>query len=247
MDHGELKLVLAAQAGDVRARAELVERFRPLVATVARSYRACPAVERQELMQDGVVGLLRALERYDPEQGTPFWGYAVWWVRQAMQRLVAELGQPVVLSDRALRQLAHVKEARRRQTQDHGREPSSVGLAAATGLPRDQVDHLIAAERAPRALDEMLGGADERTTTFGEQLADPRSEDPYDRVVSRMDLEGRRWHFDHLSARERGVLRARFGFDGPEQTLREIAGRLGLSAERVRQIERQALEELRAS
>jgi RNA polymerase sigma factor (sigma-70 family) len=245
MDNAELELVLAAQAGDIQARADLVERFRPLVATVARTYRACPAVDRQELMQDGVVGLLRALERYEPAQGTPFWSYASWWVRQAMQRLVAELGQPVVLSDRALRQLARVKDARRTRAQRDGIELSSSGLAATTGLPREQIEQLIAVERAPRALDESVRGPEDRITTFGDLLSDPVAEDAYDRVVARLEIEGRRPRFARLSERERGVLRARFGFDGHEQTLREIAGRLGLSAERVRQIEQQALEELR--
>jgi DNA-directed RNA polymerase sigma subunit (sigma70/sigma32) len=109
----EQRLVAAAKAGDRRAREELVEAFLPLIGGVARVYRTSETVARLELMQEGVVGLLRALERYDPTLGVPFWGYAGWWVRQAMQQLIAELTRPLVLSDRTLRQLSQLKRARR--------------------------------------------------------------------------------------------------------------------------------------
>src|ERR1700710_2201306 len=83
---GERELVLAAQGGEGAARDTLVDMFMPLVASLARRYRGTPSLTRDELLQAGVVGLLRALERYDPALGTPFWCYASWWVRQAMQQ-----------------------------------------------------------------------------------------------------------------------------------------------------------------
>ena len=107
----ERRLVQAAKDGDRRACEELVEAFLPLIAGVARVYRGSASITRVELMQEGVVGLLRALERYDPTLGVPFWGYATWWVRQAMQQLIAELTRPTLLSDRTLRQLAQLKRA----------------------------------------------------------------------------------------------------------------------------------------
>src|SRR4051812_36431491 len=119
----ERELVAAAQSGEARARARLVEAFTPLIASVARVYRDSPRIDRVELLQEGVIGLLRALERYDASRGTPFWAYAAWWVRQAMQQLVAELTGPVVLSDRALRRLSRIKDAHRRAMLDGGREP----------------------------------------------------------------------------------------------------------------------------
>src|SRR6185437_4673215 len=106
--------------------------FMPLIGSVASIYRGSRAVDRGELTQEGVVGLLSALERFDPDRGTPFWAYACWWVRQAMQQLVSELTRPVVLSDRALRQLARVKDARREHTHAHSREPCSAELAEHT-------------------------------------------------------------------------------------------------------------------
>jgi RNA polymerase sigma factor (sigma-70 family) len=244
LDHS---LVLAARDGDPLARASLVEASTPLVASVARIYRGSRAVTRHELMQEGVVGLLRALERYDPARGTPFWAYARWWVRQAMQRLVSELTRPVVLSDRALRQLARVKEVRRRLLQEKGHEPSAGELAEASGLTREQVENLVTAERAPRALEEPLGHDDGRDGVLGELLADPVAEDAYELVDRSLQVAELRAQPDELCEREHLILRARFGLDGREQTLREVAGTLHLSAERVRQIEEHALEKLRAT
>src|SRR2546421_5299734 len=148
----ETTLIIEARDGRGDARARLVRTFTPLIGSVARTYCHVPGVDRSELMQEGVVGVLRALERFNPELGTPFWAYASWWVRQAMQQLVSELTRPVVLSDRALRQLARVKDARREHLQVHSREPSSADLAETTGLTRDQVENLLAVERAPRGL-----------------------------------------------------------------------------------------------
>jgi RNA polymerase primary sigma factor len=243
----ERRLVRAAEDGDAGARDKLVEAFMPSIASVARIYRSSPAVNRVELIQEGVVGLLRALERYDPTRGTPFWGYASWWVRQAMQQLVAEVTRPVVLSDRALRQLARIKDARRTHLQAHGREPSTTDLAETTGFTREQVENLVAVERTPRALEEPIGDGGDTDAWFGDLLADPVAEDEYERVDRRLEVEDMRKLPSLLCARERTVLRARFGLDGREQTLREVAGRLHLSAERVRQIEERALEKLRES
>jgi len=237
--------VLAAEGGDAAARDRLVDVFMPSIAGVARIYRSSPAVDRVELMQEGVVGLLRALQRYDPTRGTPFWGYASWWVRQAMQQLVAEITRPVVLSDRALRQLARVKDARRSHLQLHGREPSTAEIVETTGLTREQVQNLVAVERTPRALEEPIGDGGESAPMFGELLADPVAEDAYDRVDRRMEIEDMRDLPNPLCEREQTVLRARFGLDEREQTLREVAVRLHLSAERVRQIEECALDKLR--
>jgi RNA polymerase sigma factor (sigma-70 family) len=243
----EHELVLAARSGDGTAKARLIEAFLPRIAGVARIYRNTDAVDRIELMQEGVVGLLRALECYDPTRGTPFWAYASWWVRQAMQQLVAELTRPVVLSDRALRQLARVNDARRRQLQEHGREPSTSEIAAQTELRRDQVENLLAAQRAPQALEDPVVAAEGRVGTFGDLLADPIAEDEYERVVSRLEVEELRGLLSGLSQRERSILRARYGLDGPEQSLRDIGSAHGLSAERVRKIEQRALGKLRAA
>jgi DNA-directed RNA polymerase sigma subunit (sigma70/sigma32) len=119
-------------------------------------------------------------------------------------------------------------------------------LAEETGLRREQVEDLVVAERAPRGLEEPVGGED-GGTTFGELLADPLAEEAYERVPRQMQVEELPGLLDELDERECLIVRARFGLDGPEQTLRELAGGLGVSAERVRQIEHVALDKLRSA
>jgi RNA polymerase sigma factor (sigma-70 family) len=242
----ERGLVQAAVDGDEAARGHLVENYMPLVAGVARVYCNTRAVNRSELMQEGVVGLLRALERFDPERGTPFWGYASFWVRQAMQQLVSELTRPVVLSDRALRQLARVKQARRDHVQEHKSEPRTSDLSGRTGIAREQIERLVAVEQQPRSIDEGIGD-EEADTTVGQMLADPVAEDAYARAERRVDTSELADLLDHLGSREREIVKARFGLDGHRQTLRELAHTFELSAERVRQIEEEALEKMGAA
>jgi RNA polymerase sigma factor (sigma-70 family) len=243
----ERRLVQAAKGADRQAREQLVEAFLPLIAGVARVYRSSGGITRTELMQEGVVGLLRALERYDPGLEVPFWGYATWWVRQAMQQLVAELTRPIVLSDRALRQLSQLKRAHAEFVQEQGREPTASELASATGLASDQVDELLALERVPRSLEEPVSGSDGELGVFGELLVDPLAQDAYDELLDHSETEQVRALLGSLGDRERMILRARYGLDGPEQSLRDVGERIGLSGERVRQIENRALGKLRAA
>jgi RNA polymerase primary sigma factor len=243
----EATMLRQARAGHDDARAQLVDAFTPLIGSVARTYRHVPGIDRPELMQEGVVGMLRALGRFDPDLGIPFWAYASWWVRQAMQQLVAELSRPVVLSDRALRQLAHVRDARRRFLRTHSREPSLSELAHDSELTMVQLQRLIVAERQPRGLEERVDETSRAGATFGDLLCDPTAEQAYEEMATRLGAAEVPRLLDGLSGRERGVIEARYGLNGPERTLRELGQRMGVSAERVRQIEQSALEKMRAA
>jgi RNA polymerase sigma factor (sigma-70 family) len=233
----EQRLALEAKRGDATARARLVEAFMPLIASAARGYRGAH-VEQAELLQEGVVGLLRALEGYDPGRGVPFWGYASWWVKQAMQQLVSELARPVVLSDRAMRHLARLRDVLQ-----SGGDANPRVLAARAGLTLEQVERLLAVERPPRSVDEPAGG---ELGSLGELLVDPLAEGEYERVLAAIEVEELHALLAGLSDRERDVVRARYGLDGEEESLRDVGARLGLSAERVRQIERRAMGKLAA-
>ena len=193
------------------------------------------------------MGCCAALERYDPSLGVPFWGYAAWWVRHAMQQLIAELTRPMVLSDRALRQLSQLKRAHGEYLAEHGREPSGNELADRTGLSHAQVGEMLALERVPQSMDEPVQGAEGELGAFGELLADPLAGDAYEQLLDHSEIEQIRALLGSLNDRERMILRARYGLGGPEQSLRDIGERIGLSGERVRQIEQRALGKLRAA
>jgi RNA polymerase primary sigma factor len=244
----ERDLVIAAECGDSAACRELVEAFLPAIAKLARSFQN-GRVERGELLQEGVAGLLFAARRYDPELNTPFWAYASFWVRKAMQELVAELIRPVALSDRAVRDLAQIRRARHEHLQAHGSEPSNGDLSHATGLTLAQLENLQATERPPRAMEERLSaGADsDSPATIGDSIVDPAAERAYQQVLDDLEIRGVRDLTDELDERERTVIRAHYGLGERAQTLSEIGARLGLTAERARQIEADALSKLRAA
>jgi RNA polymerase sigma factor (sigma-70 family) len=237
----ERDLVVGAEAGDRDASRRLVEAFLPAILGVAGRFRAAPGVERQELVQEGVAGLLVAARRFDSGRETPFWSYASFWVRKAMQELVAELARPVALSDRAVRALAQVKAARSDYVQAHGSEPTDADLSRVTGLPRTQVESLRASERRAHALEEPSGEAG----TVGDAIEDPAGERGYEQVLDRIELREVRSLADELDERARAVVRAHYGLGQPPRTLNEIGAGLGLTAERARQIEVDALQALR--
>jgi RNA polymerase sigma factor (sigma-70 family) len=240
-------LVAAALHGGERERDEFVRCYLPQIAGVARDYRGVRSVCREELMQAGVLGLLRALERYELERENSFWTYARWWVRQAMQELVSSLNNAVVFSDRALRQLARVNHARREHMQSRGCEPSTSDLAAITGLKPTQVTTLIGAAQPSQALDERADADRTRSRAFVESLPDPAGEDGFEHATLRVTSRALPLAFATLSPRECAIVRGRYGFDGRPRSIRELAAELCVSPERARQIEQAAMRKLRES
>jgi RNA polymerase primary sigma factor len=242
----EQALVVAAEGGDPDASRRLVEVFMPAIAGLARSFPAGAGIEPRELVHEGVAGLLFAARRYDPTLNAPFWTYASFWVRKAMQELVAELTRPVALSDRAVRALAQVRTARGEYVQTHGTEPTVDQLSGATGLTPAQLESLQATERKPRALEEPLGTETETSGTVGDAIVDPVAEQAYEHVLDKIEIREVSDVADQLDERERAVIRAHYGLLGqPAQTLDQIGGGLGLTAERARQIEAGALAKMR--
>ena len=242
----ERDLVIAAERGDADSCRRLVEAFLPAIGDLARSYQHS-RVERLELLQEGVAGLLVAARRYDPTLNTPFWAYAAFWVRKAMQELVADLARPVALSDRAVRELAQIRRTRSEHVQMHGVEPNPDELSHATGLSPAQLERLQATERMPRSMQEQLPGKDEAAATIGDAIVDPAAEHAYQEVLDAFEIRDVRDLTEQLDDRERTVIRAHYGLGQDAQTLSEIGAGLGLTAERARQIEAGALSKLRAA
>lgn len=241
----ERDLVVAAAAGDADAPRKLVDAFLPSIARLARHFPTGAGVERQELVQEGIAGLLYAARRYDSRLGTPFWAYASFWVRKAMQELVAALTRPVALSDRAVRGLAQIKAVRNEHLRINGVEPTTAQLRRATGFSSAQLESLRAIERTPRGMEERVSGDEGSSATVGDTIVDPAAELAFDRVLDEIEIREARVFADQLDERERVVIRGHYGLDQPAKTLNQIGGTLGLTAERARQIEIAALDKLR--
>jgi RNA polymerase primary sigma factor len=242
----ERDLVIATEAGDDDACRLLVEAFLPEINALARRFERSVGVERRDLVQEGVAGLLFAARRYDTRLETPFWAYASFWVRKAMQELVADLSRAVALSDRAVRGLAAVRAARGQLHESHGREPTVAELADAAGLSREQVESLLAADRPARSLEAPVRADDDSVGTLGDHIADPGAEEAFGVVLDDIELHHIETLANALTERERTVISAHFGLGEPAKTLAQVGSVLGVSAERVRQIEGGALGKLRS-
>lgn len=239
-------LARRAQAGNEAAREELIRRLLPLVHATARRYRT-EGLEQADLLQEGIVGLLRALQRFDPERGVPFAAFATWWIRQSLQEARSDFIRPLRLPPKALRQLSQLKSEHQRIYEEERRSARVGELAERTNIELEQAEALMVADARERSLDEPIGSMDAELGTLGDLLEDPLSAAAYEDVVDAVAGEQLRALLSRLTDREREVVRARFGFDTPAEKLSEVGERLGLSAERVRQIEERALAKLRSA
>ena len=181
----------------------------PSILAVARRFPPGAQISRQELVQEGVAGLLLAARRYDPSLGTPFWAYASFWVRKAMQELVAELTRPVSLSDRAARELAALRRPSREYLQAVGAEPTAAQLARASGFDRQGRKAAGGGATAPR--DRGAGPRPTRSaSTVGETIRDPPPRTPTTRSsTDRVRRVGGADHLEGASGRDPSPLRAR--------------------------------------
>jgi RNA polymerase sigma factor (sigma-70 family) len=206
--------VPAAKRGDAEARVRLVEAFLPLAASLARRYASGAQVERLELVQEGVAGLLQALERNDVERDTPFWAYARHWVRRSMQRLVAELGDAVSLSDTALRTLARMRRAEDALMGELHREPTHDEIIARSGVDPDAGRRLLDRIEAEELLSLLSELSDrERQLLRWRFGLDGPELDPRE-IGERLGLGERRARDIERRARNKLRVAARGGGDG---------------------------------
>jgi RNA polymerase primary sigma factor len=237
----EVELATRAQAGDQGALEKLIVSNLRYVVSVARRYLGY-GLALADLINEGNIGLIHAVQRFDPGRGVKVISYAVWWIRQAITHAIAEHGGVIALPVKQLEKLRRVLGGYRRYTQQIGAEPSSEDLATEVDLPADEVESILHNYRH-FSLDRPIGGGGE--TSFLDVLpatTSPSGEEAYINATLTDKIHGL---LSQLSAREQQILRLRFGLDDDPRTLEEIGEMLGITRERVRQIEKRAKDRLR--
>ena len=237
----EIQLARRIQAGDPRAKEQMIESNLRLVFAIARSYRG-RGVPFADLVQEGTIGLVRAVERFDHRRGLKFSTYAVWWIRRSLLDAVAG-SQTIRVPAKANQQLAAVRRAEAELGHRAGGRPQVEAIAERTGLSARTIQSLRASARVTASLDEPIG---EDMTTLGELVADDRAEDPSERAIAHEDGREVSAMLRLLPTRHREVVVRRYGLNqNRAQTHEEIGQWLGVGEERSRQIEREALHRLR--
>ena len=244
----ELALARRVERGDLAAKQRLVEANLRLVVHVAKRYqREDHGFALADLVQEGTLGLLRAVEKFDHRRGHRFSTYAVIWIRQAIGRAISEKGRSIRLPETMIRRLRELDGAEVALRTELGRDPSPAELAGALGWLPEQVLQARGLRRTTLSLHEPVGAGDGDATELGELLAQDEGDAP-DALAEVAALRASvRAALERLETRERTVVATRYGFDSAPATVTETARRLGLRAHEVRRLEELALRKLRAA
>lgn len=238
----EQELARRIERGDLAAKERLVKCNLRLVVAIARRYPRCE-LSLLDLVQEGCVGLIRAVERFDYRFGCRFSTYAGWWIREAISKALAETGRPIRVPAGQSGNIARIRRAQLELLHDLGRPPTTAELAAVVGLPALRVEQLRRATAPVASLHEPLGN--DSTLSVGDLVCDEAAELAFEQDLD-VDVLWLRRALGRLPERDRLVLALRFGLEGAQPlTLDEVAGRCGLSRARVGQLEHRALQRLR--